>query len=80
MVSELRGDLCIVSNALRKIHEQDESVNVERITSLLTQGIDLQLETSPLHSSSGSDSDDKSPNRDEAVRADDGGNPMTRQF
>ncbi|XP_011499128.1 PREDICTED: tryptophan 5-hydroxylase 1 [Ceratosolen solmsi marchali] len=64
VVTELRGDLCIVSNALRKIHEQDESVNVERITSLLTQGIDLQLENSPT-SSSGSELEDgdKSPNR-----------------
>ncbi|XP_014228671.1 tryptophan 5-hydroxylase 1 [Trichogramma pretiosum] len=38
LVSELRGDLCIVSNALRKIQEQDESVDVERIANLLTKG------------------------------------------
>ncbi|XP_015429417.1 PREDICTED: tryptophan 5-hydroxylase 1 [Dufourea novaeangliae] len=57
VVSELRGDLCIVSNALRKIHEQDNTVDVERITSLLTRGIDLPQDTSS------SDSDiDKSPN------------------
>ncbi|XP_003702029.1 tryptophan hydroxylase isoform X2 [Megachile rotundata] len=57
VVSELRGDLCIVSNALRKIHEQDDTVDVERITSLLTQGIELPQDTSS------SDSDiDKSPN------------------
>lgn len=56
LVSELRGDLCIVSNALRKITEQGNDVDVEQITSLLTRGIDL-----PLESSSSSD-DDKSPN------------------
>ena len=66
VVSELRGDLCIVSNALRKIHEQDDSVSVERLTSLLTKGIDLPLETSPASSSS-SDSDDKSPNREHKI-------------
>lgn len=57
VVSELRGDLCIVSNALKKIHEQDDTVDVERITSLLTQGIELHQD------SSSSDSDvDRSPN------------------
>ncbi|XP_043502580.1 tryptophan 5-hydroxylase 1 [Polistes fuscatus] len=61
VVSELRGDLCIVSNALRKIHEQDDTVDVERITNLLTQGIDIIRDTS----SSDSDDTDKSPNADE---------------
>ncbi|XP_043795818.1 tryptophan 5-hydroxylase 1 isoform X2 [Apis laboriosa] len=57
VVSELRGDLCIVSNALRKIQEQDDTVDIERITNLLTQGIELPQDTSS------SDSDiDKSPN------------------
>lgn len=57
VVSELRGDLCIVSNALKKIHEQDDTVDVEKITNLLTQGIELPQDTSS------SDSDiDKSPN------------------
>ena len=56
LVSELRGDLCIVSNALKKIQEQDDTVDIERITNLLTHGIDL-----PAESSSDSD-DDKSPN------------------
>lgn len=66
VVSELRGDLCIVSNALKKIHEQDESVNVERITSMLTQGIDLGTDHSPTSSNSDSSGDDdKSPNRDD---------------
>lgn len=59
VVSELRGDLCIVSNALKKIHEQDDTVDVERITSLLTQGIELRTDGD----SSGTDSEnDKSPN------------------
>lgn len=44
LVSELRGDLCIVSNALRKIHEHDETVDVEGITSLLHSGIHLKDE------------------------------------
>jgi tryptophan 5-monooxygenase len=42
LVSELRGDLCIVSNAIRKIHEHDETVDVEGITSLLHSGIQLE--------------------------------------
>lgn len=57
VVSELRGDLCIVSNALKKIHEQDSTVDVEGITNLLTHGIEIPQD------SSSSDSDmDKSPN------------------
>ncbi|KAJ8876996.1 hypothetical protein PR048_021448 [Dryococelus australis] len=39
LVSELRGDLCIVSNALRKIHAHDETVDVEGIANLLHSGI-----------------------------------------
>lgn len=60
-MSELRGDLCIVSNALRKIHEQDDTVDVEGITNLLTQGIELTRDTS----SSDSEDTDKSPNVEE---------------
>ncbi|KAL0115708.1 hypothetical protein PUN28_010913 [Cardiocondyla obscurior] len=60
VVSELRGDLCIVSNALKKIHEQDDTVDVERITSLLTHGIEM-----PQDSSSDSDDQDNSPNAEE---------------
>lgn len=44
LVSELRGDLCIVSNALKKIHEQDETVDVESITNLLQSGIQIDEE------------------------------------
>lgn len=39
MVSELRGDLCIVSNALRKIHAEEGTV--ESITHLLQHGINV---------------------------------------
>ncbi|CAG5081453.1 Similar to tph: Tryptophan 5-hydroxylase (Xenopus laevis) [Cotesia congregata] len=64
LVSELRGDLCIVSNALKKIHEQDDTVDVEKITSLLTQGINLPQDPSSS-SSSDTDDGDKSPNVDD---------------
>lgn len=43
LVSELRGDLCIVSNALRKIHEQDETVDVEGIANLLHTGLEIDI-------------------------------------
>ncbi|XKL61544.1 hypothetical protein PGB90_008601 [Kerria lacca] len=39
LVSELRGDLCIVSNALRKIHAEEGTV--ESITHLLQHGINV---------------------------------------
>lgn len=39
LVSELRGDLCIVSNALRKIHAEEETV--ESITYMLQHGINV---------------------------------------
>lgn len=41
LVSELRGDLCIVRNALKKIHEQDETVDVERFAHMLKDQIDI---------------------------------------
>lgn len=41
LVSELRGDLCIVRNALKKIHEQDETVDVERIAHMLKDGMEI---------------------------------------
>lgn len=41
LVSELRGDLCIVRNALRKIHEQDETVDVDRIAEMLKNGMEI---------------------------------------
>lgn len=39
LVSELRGDLCIVSNALRKIHAEDEAV--ESINNMLHKGMNM---------------------------------------
>ncbi|KAK7604022.1 hypothetical protein V9T40_004295 [Parthenolecanium corni] len=39
LVSELRGDLCIVSNTLRKIHAKEETV--ESITHMLPHGINV---------------------------------------
>ncbi|CAH1396440.1 unnamed protein product [Nezara viridula] len=42
LVSELRGDLCIVSNALKQIHAQEETV--ETIAHMLQQGINLAPE------------------------------------
>lgn len=41
LMSELRGDICIVHNALQKIHEQDESVNVDQLTQILNKGMTL---------------------------------------
>ncbi|PSN54893.1 Tryptophan 5-hydroxylase 1, partial [Blattella germanica] len=58
LVSELRGDLCIVSNALRKIHEQDETVDVEGITNLLqvTLNYSRRTRTTVLPSASANNS------------------------
>ncbi|XP_054274414.1 tryptophan 5-hydroxylase 1-like [Macrosteles quadrilineatus] len=47
IVSELRGDLCIVSNALRKIHEHDETVDVESIEKMLHTGLQLNTDCEP---------------------------------
>jgi len=66
VVSELRGDLCIVSNALKKIHEQDDTVDVERITNLLTHGIEI-----PQDSSSSDSDQDNSPNAEETQSRED---------
>ncbi|KRT81732.1 hypothetical protein AMK59_5586, partial [Oryctes borbonicus] len=40
LVSELRGDLCIVNSALKKISARDSNLDVERISSLLQTGLD----------------------------------------
>lgn len=44
LVSELRGDLCIVSNALRKIHAEEETV--ESISNMLQHGINVNVSPS----------------------------------
>ena len=43
-MSELKGDLCIVRNALKKIHEQDETVDVEQIAHMLQDGMHMPVE------------------------------------
>lgn len=39
VVSELRGDLCIVNSALKKISARDSTLDVQKITSLLQTGL-----------------------------------------
>ncbi|KAL1518104.1 hypothetical protein ABEB36_001777 [Hypothenemus hampei] len=39
VVSELRGDLCIVNSALKKISAKDSSLDINRITTLLQTGL-----------------------------------------
>jgi len=72
LVSELRGDLCIVRNALKKIHEQDETVDVERIAHMLQDGIQIESGDGDGGNLSGSttpyyDRDRSSPNGDPDV-------------
>lgn len=43
VVSELRGDLSIVSSALRKISALDENLDVESLSNLLMQGIQVGI-------------------------------------
>lgn len=71
VVSELRGDLCIVSNALKKIHEQDDTVDVERITSLLTHGIDIPQDSSPSESDDSPNVEETRPQEDQQLHCDD---------
>jgi hypothetical protein len=39
-VKELRGDLCIVASALKKMQERDEEVDPDLVTKYLTKGED----------------------------------------
>lgn len=39
VVSELRGDLCIVNSALKKISARDSTLDIQKITSLLQTGL-----------------------------------------
>nr|XP_023015237.1 tryptophan 5-hydroxylase 1 [Leptinotarsa decemlineata] len=39
VVSELRGDLCIVNSALKKISARDANLDINRITTLLQKGL-----------------------------------------
>lgn len=42
VVSELRGDLSIVSSALRKISALDENLDVDSLSAMLLQGIQVR--------------------------------------
>ncbi|KAJ8924789.1 hypothetical protein NQ315_000942 [Exocentrus adspersus] len=44
VVSELRGDLCIVNSALKKISARDSTLDVNRIANLLQTGLDVKSE------------------------------------
>lgn len=58
LVSELRGDLCIVSNAIRKIHDVDDSVDVQGLASMLTRGIRVESSEEGEDEGEGEDEDD----------------------
>lgn len=42
-VSELRGDLSIVSSALRKVSALDQDLDVEKITQMLQAGLQVSM-------------------------------------
>ncbi|KAK9880942.1 hypothetical protein WA026_013271 [Henosepilachna vigintioctopunctata] len=44
VVSELRGDLCIVNSALKKISERDANLDIHRFDDLLRTGLKIQGE------------------------------------
>lgn len=45
VVSELRGDLCIVNSALKKISARDSTLDINHITTLLQTGLATQPAT-----------------------------------
>lgn len=49
VVSELRGDLSIISSALRKVSALDENLDVESLSNLLLQGIQVGFKNAFLH-------------------------------
>ncbi|CAH1170124.1 unnamed protein product [Phaedon cochleariae] len=55
VVSELRGDLCIVNSALKKISARDANLDVNRITTLLQKGLLSDCESHPEESNKGLD-------------------------
>ncbi|KAG5677005.1 hypothetical protein PVAND_006795 [Polypedilum vanderplanki] len=57
VVSELRGDLSIVSTALKKISALDETLDVDSLSNMLLQGIQINPDKSPV--SEGSDNSQK---------------------
>ena len=44
MAKELRGDLCIVANALKKVQERDGEIDPNIIANFLTAGTSLLQE------------------------------------
>ncbi|XP_059468408.1 tryptophan 5-hydroxylase 1 [Neocloeon triangulifer] len=50
LVSELRGEVCIVSNALRKIHVQDEEDDPGSMEQLATLLLPRSISPAPFHS------------------------------
>lgn len=42
VVSELRGDLCIVNSALKKISERDANLDIHRFEELLRKGLQIE--------------------------------------
>eukprot|EP00090_Calanus_glacialis_P013363 TRINITY_DN22004_c0_g1_i1.p1 TRINITY_DN22004_c0_g1~~TRINITY_DN22004_c0_g1_i1.p1 ORF type:complete len:561 (-),score=172.93 TRINITY_DN22004_c0_g1_i1:215-1663(-) len=54
MAKELRGDLCIVANALKKVQERDGEIDPDIIANFLTAGLDITPYgsrcTTPVHS------------------------------
>ncbi|XP_013179016.1 PREDICTED: tryptophan 5-hydroxylase 1 [Papilio xuthus] len=61
LVRELRGDICIVSSAIKKISAQDSTLDVETIANMLHTGLQVN-ERSPQTTSGGS-----SPNSEQGV-------------
>ncbi|XP_041986786.1 tryptophan 5-hydroxylase 1 [Aricia agestis] len=53
LVRELRGDICIVSSAIKKISAQDSTLDVETIANMLHTGLQVN-ERSPQSTSGGS--------------------------
>lgn len=45
LVRELRGDICIVSSAIKKISAQDSTLNVETIANMLHTGLQVIIVT-----------------------------------
>ncbi|XP_037094241.1 tryptophan 5-hydroxylase 1-like [Pollicipes pollicipes] len=68
LVSELRGDLCIVTNALKKIQENDEDADIEGITSLLSAALPADTARTPTPPSAATP--DLSPNQSPPEKTD----------
>lgn len=56
LVSELRGDLCIVNSAIRKISAHDDTLDVDAIATLLHSGL-MEGDRSPSPNPNGNGRD-----------------------